>query len=535
MFKLISKNCIKVFLASVVLAGVCGSFAFAKSKNGLVKEEAGYYYGYGKADSNEEADFIAKKNLVENALSAMLHATDPEAENVSVTDEVALARIGDMKSFAQSKNGLSVCYRIREGEWAKNEKAYQESLRKTLNPKYQALASGGNAADRIATAIEIMTVLAENGETGLLTMQEKSTELMSRKVEAICSSIADNIVLTIEQKDGFINSTTQIKVSAKDKSGNGIAGLQLKAVFEQPYLAISVGEDELAECVSVVTTDNKGDAFVEYPVDEEYKNRVVSFTVSTTFSLADKTTSGMRAIDGQSCVDGRFYCIDDVKEVFKTVAIKAGNFTTGAIATDTRATAKEAARKVKLSAYEMSVAAVTNEQYAIYLYLTRNEETPEYFDNDDYNQADLPVIGVTLENANAYAAWLSEQSGVKFRLPTDDEWEVAARAGTEYVYPWGDDDPSKGKKANYKGNGKFKTPSPAGSFDNGNNAWGITDMSGNVWEWTSSARNTGSNPDLITVKGGSWMDGPVDLRISNFKNVNKDKGYPDVGFRLVRE
>lgn len=535
MFKLISQKCIKVFLASVVLAGVCVSFGFAKSKNGLVKEEAGYYYGYGKADSHEEADFLAKKNLVENALSAVLHETDPEADNITVTDEAALARIGDMKPFAESKNGLSVCYRIRESEWAKNEKVFAEKLRSTLTPKYQSLASKGSISEKIALATEIMTTLAENGETELLTMQEKSTELMARKVEAICSAIADNIVLTIGQKDGFINSTVKINVSAKDKSGNGISGLQLKAVFEQPYLAISMGDEELAESVSIVTTDNKGNAVVEYPADEEYRNRVISFTLSTTFSLADKTTSGMRSIDGQSSVDGRFYCIDDVKEVFKTVVINGGNFTTGAIASDSRAIAKEASRKVKLSKYEMSVAPVTNAQYAAYLYLTRNEETPEYFDNEDYNQPDLPVIGVTVENAESYAAWLSEQTGVKFRLPTDDEWEVAARAGTEYIYPWGDDDPSKGKKANYKGNGKFKKLSPVGSFDNGNNAWGLTDMAGNVWEWTSSARNAGSNSSMATVKGGSWMDGPVDLRISNFKNVDKQRGYPDVGFRLVRE
>ncbi|MBQ0161950.1 MAG: SUMF1/EgtB/PvdO family nonheme iron enzyme [Treponema sp.] len=535
MFKSSAKKCIKVFLTSVVLAGVCGSFAFAKPKNDLVKEEAGYYYGYGKAETKEEADFLAKKNLVENALTAVLHESNPEADHITVTDEVVKARIGDMKPFAKSKNELSVCYRIKDNEWAKNEKAYAESLRKVLTPKYQTLTTKGSVADKIATANEIITTLAENGETDILTMQEKSTEIMARKVEAVCSAIADNIVLTIEQKDGFINSTTTIAVSAKDKGGNAIAGLQLKAVFEQPYLAISMEDDELAESVSIVTTDAKGNATVEYPVDEEYKNRVVNFTLTTTFSLADKTTTGMRAIDGQSCVEGRFYCIDDVKEVFKTVEIAAGNYTTGAVATDARATGKEEARKAKLAKYEMCVAPVTNGQYAIYLFLTRNDETPEYFDNDDYNQPDLPVIGVTVENANAYAAWLSEQTGAKFRLPTDDEWEVAAHAGTEYVYPWGDDDPSKGKKANYKGNGKFKKPSPVGSFDNGNNAWGLTDMAGNVWEWTSSARNAESNPSMATVKGGSWMDGPVDLRISNFKNVNKERGYPDVGFRLVRQ
>ena len=60
-------------------------------------------------------------------------------------------------------------------------------------------------------------------------------------------------------------------------------------------------------------------------------------------------------------------------------------------------------------------------------------------------------------------------------------------------------------------------------------------MAGNVWEWTTTARGESSGSDARTVKGGSWMDGPVDLRISNYKNLDKESKNPDVGFRLVKE
>ena len=67
------------------------------------------------------------------------------------------------------------------------------------------------------------------------------------------------------------------------------------------------------------------------------------------------------------------------------------------------------------------------------------------------------------------------------------------------------------------------------------NGLGLVDMSGNVWEWTSSQRNLSEDSTMGTVKGGSWMDGVMDLRISNYKNIEKSNIYPDVGIRLVKE
>jgi formylglycine-generating enzyme required for sulfatase activity len=72
-----------------------------------------------------------------------------------------------------------------------------------------------------------------------------------------------------------------------------------------------------------------------------------------------------------------------------------------------------------------------------------------------------------------------------------------------------------------------------GSFEAGRNAYGLYDMAGNVWQWTSTHRVAGTRS--LIVKGGSWMDGPADLRISNRWEVDPAKGYVDVGFRLVRE
>ena len=76
-----------------------------------------------------------------------------------------------------------------------------------------------------------------------------------------------------------------------------------------------------------------------------------------------------------------------------------------------------------------------------------------------------------------------------------------------------------------------------GSFKNGVNAFELFDMAGNVWQWTStsSVEETGEGPANIIVKGGSWMDGPIELRISNRNELDPSQQYGDVGFRLVRE
>ncbi|MCI6798432.1 MAG: formylglycine-generating enzyme family protein [Spirochaetia bacterium] len=512
-----------------------GGLVFAKPKSDLVKQEPGFYYGFGQGSTKEEAEFAAKKDLIENSLTSTLRITSPAASQIIITDEAVKERSEKYQTAYQSKNGLSVAYKIKAENWDKEEKVYAETLRKTLADEYQKLAAKGSAAARLASAEKIMQALSERGETELLTLQDKGTELYARKVESICASVVNDIVLSISVSDGIISPSTSITVKAADKNGKAVADLPLKIVWEDSYMPVSSEAGELAEVCAILKTDKSGNATAEYPVAEEYLNKIICLTVSTALSTSDYATKAMRKIDASSSVDAHYFCVDDVKEAFKTVAVAGGEFEAGAVKQDKRATQREASRKVEVKPFEMSVTPVTNLQYAAYLYLTRSESYPEYFDNTDYNNVNQPVIAVSVADAEGYAKWLSEQTGNVYRLPTDDEWECAARAGQEVIYPWGDDDPSKAKIANYKGNGKVKGPSKVGEFADSTNSIGLVDMAGNVWEWTSSARGIESETDLRTVKGGSWMDGPLDLRISNFKNIDSTNGYPDVGFRLVKE
>ncbi|MCI0731528.1 MAG: SUMF1/EgtB/PvdO family nonheme iron enzyme [Chloroflexi bacterium] len=108
---------------------------------------------------------------------------------------------------------------------------------------------------------------------------------------------------------------------------------------------------------------------------------------------------------------------------------------------------------------------------------------PRYWDNESLNQANQPVVGVSWYEAVAYANWLSRKTGKSYRLPTEAEWERAARHTDGREYPWGDE--WQEDRANSKEAGVGR-PAAVGAFPAGAAACGAQDMGGNVWEWCNT-------------------------------------------------
>jgi formylglycine-generating enzyme len=172
-----------------------------------------------------------------------------------------------------------------------------------------------------------------------------------------------------------------------------------------------------------------------------------------------------------------------------------------------------------------------------------------------------PVVCVSIADVNAYAAWYSKKMGRAYRLPSEAEWEHAARAGTTTSRYWGDD-PSvqctyaNGSSLTYAAafpqepdvergcaDGYVYT-SPAGTFKP--NPWGLYDMLGDVWQWTSDCANKGYNGapsdgsawmtghcGTHFYRGGSWYDGPWLLRAATRNGGYVNERYNGVGFRLA--
>ncbi|HPE70749.1 MAG TPA: SUMF1/EgtB/PvdO family nonheme iron enzyme [Candidatus Competibacter sp.] len=176
----------------------------------------------------------------------------------------------------------------------------------------------------------------------------------------------------------------------------------------------------------------------------------------------------------------------------------------------------------------------------------RNWRSPGFAQDDTH-----PVVCVSWNDAVAYLAWLSMQTGQTYRLPTEAEWEYAARAGTGTAFWWGND--ITPDQANYysadsylhggaTGNWRAQTVSVR-QFQP--NPWGFYQVHGNVWEWTGSAyakdydgseaKCTNKDTDVtLALRGGCWDSQPAGVRSAGRGGNDPANRFDDLGFRLAR-
>jgi formylglycine-generating enzyme required for sulfatase activity len=178
---------------------------------------------------------------------------------------------------------------------------------------------------------------------------------------------------------------------------------------------------------------------------------------------------------------------------------------------------------------------VTFDEYDVFARATGREQPAD----QGWGRGRRPVINVSWKDAVAYAEWLSRQTGKRYRLPTEAEWEYAARAGTETAYWWGDE--VRKNRANCTDCGSewdHKQTAPVGSF--APNPWGLYDTAGNVWEWVQNCwhKNYEGAPEDCSyrmLRGGSWFDGPGFVRSADRDGNEPDFWNETLGFRLAQD
>ena len=225
------------------------------------------------------------------------------------------------------------------------------------------------------------------------------------------------------------------------------------------------------------------------------------------------------------------------------VVIPAGSFWMGCVSGIDCDDDEKPVHSVRIESFEMSKYEVTFEEYDRFTNATGRERA----DDEGWGRGRRPVINVSWYDAAAYAAWLSSRTGKTYRLPSEAEWEYAARAGTTTQYSWGND--IGVNRANCKGCGSQwdnKQPAPVGSFSA--NSWGLHDLHGNVYEWVQDCWNNSYEdaPDdgsawksgdcnIHVVRGGWWRSHPSVLRSACRGGSDGARDdYFDLGFRVVR-
>ena len=198
---------------------------------------------------------------------------------------------------------------------------------------------------------------------------------------------------------------------------------------------------------------------------------------------------------------------------------------------------------VQVAGFHLGRHEVTFEQYDAFCEATGRTRP----DDKGWGRGNRPVINVSWQDANDFIAWASAATGLRFRLPTEAEWEYAARAGTETDYWWGEAfSVDHANAAGTGGRDRWSATAPVGEFPP--NAFGLHDMNGNVREWvqdcwipdyadkakTAAARTHGDCSRRV-VRGGSWNLGPPWQRAANRDYDDQQYRFVDRGFRLARD
>jgi formylglycine-generating enzyme required for sulfatase activity len=257
-----------------------------------------------------------------------------------------------------------------------------------------------------------------------------------------------------------------------------------------------------------------------------------------------------------------------------TCAVAAGAFDMGSTESDPQAFENETPQfRLAVAAFAIGTYPVTVAEYACYLQATPSVAGPTTIRFGDHQavtpawcgkelswdlqrqqRPDHPVVCVTWFNAWDYAAWLAQTTGQVWRLPTEAEWEKAARWDEAHqharIYPWGDAyDPSRCNTADEQGKARqgLGQTTPVGRYPSSASPSGAQDMAGNVWEWCSSlyserypydpAHSEDDGRDRAAVRvqrGGQWGVSPRLARAAD-----RIWSYPDFtdigrGFRLAR-
>ena len=277
------------------------------------------------------------------------------------------------------------------------------------------------------------------------------------------------------------------------------------------------------------------DAFYRYPANEQLKNEMGRYLI-----IVEKAEQRLAELNPAT-----YSIVTSILQSMKS--IPSGTFIMGCSAGDVECADKEKpTRQVSIDAFKLMATEVTFAMWDACVAAGGCSHRPE---DNGWSRGNRPVIKVSYNDiTQQFIPWLNRTTGLTFRLPSEAEWEYAARAGTTTKYSWGNNIGSN--NANCDGCGSQWDDSktaPVKSFSA--NAFGLYDMEGNVREWVQDCWNNsyqGAPQDGRAIesgdcvwrrtRGGAWNLNPKRfLRVSNREGASCSSGFNNIGFRLAQD
>ena len=390
--------------------------------------------------------------------------------------------------------------------------------------------------------------------------QRMAEDLKFASIQALLSAAEGDITaLRLTNPPGANAVDKYRKVLALD-ADNALAHAGMQAVVDR-YLAL-VGE------VSAKGELDKAQVYLERAAQLLPDAPGVQAARAALLAAREQSKQGVRQGVADTAQNSTFRdTLEDGSKGPQMVTIPAGSFRMGDLQGNGPAQEKPAHALRVERAFALGRTEITFEDYDRF---TRASGRGALKD-EGWGRGRHPVINLSWDDANAYAQWLSEQTGKRYRLPSEAEWEYAARAGTETARYWGNDADAACQYANVKNSADSKVKrfvadhhnctdgyaqtAPVGRF--AANAFGLKDMLGNVWEWTADCwhgnysaapQNTaawqsgdcsrreelGTN-EWRVLRGGSWRSGPPGLRSAVRLGDTTGHRASNLGFRLARD
>jgi formylglycine-generating enzyme required for sulfatase activity len=230
------------------------------------------------------------------------------------------------------------------------------------------------------------------------------------------------------------------------------------------------------------------------------------------------------------------------------VRISGGSFMMGSPDTESGRYTIERSHEVTVDDFVIGQYAVSFAEYDLFVKASSGRKPAD----NGWGRGLRPVINVSWRDALSYAAWLSEQTGFSYRLPTEAEWEYACRAGTETPFSTGEFISTE--QANFNGSLDYGTEAQVGqhrkqTVEVGSfaaNQFGLYDLHGNVWEWTASSYSENYNGEELRcfdpaadtyrmLRGGSWVNTRRSVRSASRIRRDANDRADFIGFRLARD